>query len=366
MDSLTATQVARAIEQGGSGNSEVVAELETALAEHVGGQYALCTPNGTSALICGLWAAGVRPGDSVAVSVLGPSMTGLAILALGATPHFVDSADPRSFGLDLDSVTAALDAGVAAVVTVPMWGYWDERPETLTTVRDRGVPLIVDAAQAPFLRLTSDLCTIADVVCLSLHGRKPLKAGEGGVCITNDERLATRIVNLRNFGQEAKAAGRRMKPHGAFGSSFGANFKMNALGAAWCLAQVHEVETVRHRLARLRERALAEFAAAGLHWTEAAQAADVAEHGRYGLVAIGADREVANRLSHALEAKGIEVDTTRYRYGPMYEVPALVRYRRPCRIAERLTERAVAIRLEALEAAGVDTPVAGSPPGVSR
>ncbi len=347
MDDMTMTCLRRALAEGGSGNAETVRDLEGRFAELVGAGFALCMASGTSALICSLWAAGVRPGDAVAVSALGPAMTGLAVTAIGARPVFLDAASPTSFGVSGQASESALGHAPKAVVLVPMWGYWDERQDALDVFRANGIPVIVDAAQAPFLRLREGLCDVADIVCLSLHARKPLKAGEGGVCLTNDRDLAERILSLRNFGQVAALDGGRLVPTGAFATTLGANFKMNALGAAWCLAQMSALDEVRTRFDRLRECAIATLHATGINWIEASQSHTVVEHGRYGIVAISNSPRDAHHIAAALEAVGVQVDTSRYQYSPMYKAPFLSRYASTCNAAETLTATAVACRLEA-------------------
>lgn len=345
MDRLSG-YVRRAIAEGGSGNAEIVRETEGRLADFVGTAHALCTSSGTTALMCALRAVGVRPGARVAVSALGPAMTGLAIAALGAVPVFVDSRSPRSFGLDPDATRAAVRAGVAAVVTVPMWGYWDEDAALLAAVRTAGVAVVVDAAQAPFLRLRGGLGAVADAVCLSLHGRKPIRSGEGGVCLTDDPGVAERVLTARNFGQRATLAAGRVDPTGAFGARFGANAKINALGAAWVLAQLDDIDELRDRQRGLRALARDAFAAAGLAWHEASQGDDVDEHGRYGLVGLCPGPAEAARMARALADAGTDVDTLRYGYAPMYRAPHLARYAASCPNAERLAATAVACRLE--------------------
>jgi perosamine synthetase len=351
VDPMITATIEQAIAEGGSGNADIVGDLESAFARLIGGDFALCTSSGTAALICALHAAGVRPGDSVAVSALGPAMTGLAVTAAGGRPVFLDTAGPGSFGVDPDAVLNALVHGVKAAVLVPMWGYWDEQPEALALLREHNIPIIVDAAQAPFLQLADGLCETADIVCLSLHGRKPLKAGEGGVCITRRRDLADGIVQERNFGQNAAWTGSRLVPTGPFAAGLGTNFKINAVGAAWCLAQLRGLDQVRQRLTTLRESATAMFDAAGVIWSEAAQSPAVTEHGRYGLVAMCATSAETAALSAHLREHGVEDDTSRYHYRPMYHAPALSSYATECPAAEELTSRATACRLEAFAAA---------------
>jgi dTDP-4-amino-4,6-dideoxygalactose transaminase len=351
MDELTLALLDDAISQGASGNADIVGALETAFADLVDARYALCTASGTAALICALWAVGVRPGDAVAVSALGPAMTGLAVTAVGARPVFLDSADPSSFGVNPQAAERAIGLAPKAAVVVPMWGYWDERPAALDMFGRHRIPVVVDGAQAPFLRLQDGLCEVADIVCLSLHGRKPFKAGEGGVCLTNHRQFADLVVQIRNFGQGTAWDGRRLTPAGAFGAGRGVNFKMNGLGAAWCLAQVQAADQLRERLASLKARAIETLGVTGIRWTEATQSTTVLEHGRYGIVAICPDEQDAKRLALILDERGIEVDTSRYHYRPMYHAAHLSRFATTCPNAEHLTRHAVACRLEAFTAA---------------
>jgi dTDP-4-amino-4,6-dideoxygalactose transaminase len=88
MDTLTQANLHQAISQGASGNADIVGNLQAAFADLVHARFALCTASGTAVLSCALRVAGVRPGDPVAVSALGPAMTGLAVTALGARPVF--------------------------------------------------------------------------------------------------------------------------------------------------------------------------------------------------------------------------------------------------------------------------------------
>ena len=346
-------QLSRAFADSGTGNAEVVRELEARFAQFCGAAHALCVSSGTAALISALRAAGVQSGDKVGVSVLGPSMTGLAVAATGARALFLDCASSTSFGVSGAAAKHAIQAGISAAVLVPMWGYWDENEDALGAFREARVPIIVDAAQAPFLRLRRSLLSVADFVCLSLHGRKPFKAGEGGVCLTDDARLAERILALRNFGQDAAFTGSRLDPTGPFAVHFGVNLKINGLGAAWCLSQLDEADRVRARLDSLRQVGVAAFGNTKISWAEASQSAEVQEHGRYGIVALCPTETDARELTQVIEASGVEVDSSRYKYRPMYAAPYLARFATECPSAEQLTTRVVACRLEAF-AAGLE------------
>ncbi|MFG1928808.1 aminotransferase class I/II-fold pyridoxal phosphate-dependent enzyme [Cryptosporangium sp. NPDC048952] len=353
---MTRSYLEQAIDDGGSGNAEVVRVLEQRLAELVGAPYALCVSSGTTALISALRALGVRPGDRVGVSSLGPAITGLAVAAVGATPVFLDCASPTSFGLAASAARRASRDGLSAAIAVPMWGYWDEDLSVLTDLRAAGIPIVVDAAQAPFLRLRQGLADVVDVVCLSLHSRKPLRAGEGGVCLTQNGRVAEKLLALRNCGQQTQFTGHRLDPTGPFGHHFGINLKINALGAAWCLAQLDNLGAIHHQHQQLREVARRAFDATGVRWVEANQSADVERHGGYGLVALCEEPVEALRMTTALTAEGdVEIDTLRYRYAPMDRARVFQASAVACPNAVQLTTTAVACRLQAFAALSSNT-----------
>ncbi|MET7695873.1 DegT/DnrJ/EryC1/StrS family aminotransferase [Streptomyces sp. NPDC005483] len=136
----------------------------------------------------------------------------------------------------------------------------------LADLRQRGIPVIVDAAQAPLRLEPQALADAADVICLSLHGRKPIKAGEGGASLTRSTALADKILAVRNFCQLADFSGTRVDPTGPFGSRLGTNFKINGVGAAWCLGQMEDPGALRARHAQLRESARTVFDGTGISW----------------------------------------------------------------------------------------------------
>lgn len=335
----------------GSGNVAAVGQLEDALAELTDFRYAVAVSSGTAAIASLLWSVGVRAGDLVGVSGLAPSMSGLAVLALGARPMFLDSASGGSFGIDPREVERAVDAGCRALVPVPMWGYWDEDGEALARARARGCRVVVDAAQAPFLRTDPRMADHVDGMCLSLHGRKPLKAGEGGAVLTSDIDVASAVVALRSFGQGSTPRARHLDAAGPFGDGFGVNLKINGVGAAWCLNQVRNAEDVARQLEQDRLMADFCFRRADVPFEHCGVGATVTRHGLYGYAVVCGDEKDRAELSRRLTDTGIELDTVKYDYSPIYEGAAFADYVRSCPRAEDLTRRVVSVRNESLRKA---------------
>ncbi len=337
------------IAETSTGGSSSVLLLETALSDLCLAEFSVTMSSGTLALTNALTAVGARAGERVGVSAMGPVMTGQAVVSAGAIPVFLDSRNGCSFGLDTEhTLREADDLGLKAVVMVPMWGYWDEDPRLLDELRSRRISIIVDAAQAPLLRTEPALLESVDVVCLSLHGRKPFKAGEGGACLTNAWGTAERLVALRNFGQAAVQKTGHACPDGPFGSVFGVNGKINGLGAAWCLTQVRRADQIEAYLTALRTQLRQIMSSSGVELVEVAEGADVCRHGGYGLAVRCPSEDEALRLTSHLERLGLEVDTRRYAYAPMQSFPVFAAHPASTPTAAESCARIVACRAESL------------------
>jgi dTDP-4-amino-4,6-dideoxygalactose transaminase len=330
----------------GSGDAPPVGELEDSLAEIADFPFAIAVSSGTAAVASLLRASGVRPGDRVGVSALARSATGLAVLVLGAEPMFLDMAPGDSFGLDPQEVEAAVDAGCKAVVPVPLWGYWNEDSEALARARTRGCRVVVDAAEAPFLRTSPSLSGLVDGMALSLNGRMPLKAGEGGACLTADPALAAAVATLRSFGQGAVPQGRHLEANGRPGDAFGVDLKINGLGAEWCLAQARNAADVYRHLEQ--DRLLADFCfrRARVPFEECGVAASVVRSGAFGFAAVCADEADKATLERRLAETGVEPDSAGWT--PIYANAVFAGTGARCAHAETLARRVVAVQRESI------------------
>jgi dTDP-4-amino-4,6-dideoxygalactose transaminase len=330
----------------GVGDAPPVGELEDTLAEITDFPFAITVSSGTAAVASLLRAAGVRPGDRVGVSALARPATGLAVLALGAEPMFLDTAPGDSFGLDPREVEAAVDAGCTAVVPVPLWGYWNEDCDALAGARARGCRVIVDAAEAPFLRTSPRLAELVDGMALSLHGRMPLKAGEGGACLTADPVLAGAVAALRSFGQGAVPQGRHLEANGRPGDAFGVDLKINGLGAQWCLAQARDATDVYRHLEQ--DRLLADFCfrRARVPFQECGAATSVIRPGAFGFAVVCADEADKATLARRLAETGVEPDSTGC--APIYASAVFAGTGASCARAEALARRVVAVAHESI------------------
>jgi dTDP-4-amino-4,6-dideoxygalactose transaminase len=179
--------------------------FEAELARSLGAREAVAVGNGTEALQLALVARGVGPGDEVITTSLSAAFTGLAILAAGARPVFVD-VDPLTLNLDPEAAAAAVSPRTKALVPVHLYGHPADMDPLLALAAERGLAVVEDSCQAHGAlyrdRPVGTLGGEAGLGALSFYPTKNLGGlGDGGAILCSDPELAARLRRLRNGGQ---------------------------------------------------------------------------------------------------------------------------------------------------------------------
>ena len=176
-------------------------EFQRVFAEYHGRQFALMTPNCTTAIHLLLTGIGVGPGDEVIV----PECTWIASAApvtyLGATPVFCDI-DRDNWCLDPVSLEKAITPRTKAVIVVDLFGNMPKMREIERICRERGIHLVEDAAEAlgsTYEGTRAGKFGVGSV--FSFHRTKTLVTGEGGMLVLDDEALYKRCSFLRDHGR---------------------------------------------------------------------------------------------------------------------------------------------------------------------
>ncbi|MDR6981194.1 dTDP-4-amino-4,6-dideoxygalactose transaminase [Streptomyces sp. 3330] len=174
--------------------------LEARLAEKYGVGDAVAVSNCGAALHLSMLALGVGPGDEVIVADYGFPAPAQAALYVGATPVFAD-VRPDTFTVDPQAVADLVTArtvGIVAVDTVGMPADYTE----LQAIADRhGLFLVEDAACAVGATYQGRQAgALAEVGCLSFHGRKGASSGEGGALLARDPAIGKDARLRSSFG----------------------------------------------------------------------------------------------------------------------------------------------------------------------
>jgi perosamine synthetase len=224
-----------------SSMGEYIPRFERQFAEICGAKHGVACSNGTTALHLALECLGVGAGDEVIIPAFTLIVSANVVCWTGATPVLVD-ARPDTWCIDERLIEAKITARTKAIMAVHMYGHPCEMDSIRAIARIHGLHVIEDAAQAHGARYRGRrVGALGDVGCFSFYGNKIITTGEGGMLVTNDQRIANRAALLRNqaFGEV------RFVHH-----DVGFNYRMTNIQAAIGCGQCEEFE---EKIARKRE-----------------------------------------------------------------------------------------------------------------
>lgn len=239
--------------------------FERELEAWLGCSHAVLVSSGTAALHLSLVALGVGPGDAVLVPDFTFPATANVVLLAGAKPVFVD-VDPGSYCVTPNAIAAAVESWrgperLRAVMPVHEFGSPVDMTGLRAVARRHSLHVVEDAACAiGAVHEGRKVGTFGDIGCFSLHPRKTLTTGEGGILVTDDATLAHRLRRLRNHGMERGAVGMRF--HEA-----GFNYRLTDIQSALGRSQLPRLQgwiEARRVLAQTYLSALAPLARRGL------------------------------------------------------------------------------------------------------
>jgi UDP-2-acetamido-2-deoxy-ribo-hexuluronate aminotransferase len=200
------TRVHRVLDHGQYIMGPEVTEMESKLAEFTGVKHCISCASGTEALLMGLMALGIGPGDEVITTPFTFAATAEVIALVGAKPVFVDI-EADTCLIDARLIEAKINPNTKAIMPVSLYGQVCDMDEiNAIAARHGNIPVIEDAAQSFGATYKSKKsCNLSTIGCTSFFPSKPLGCyGDGGAIFTNDDVLATAMREIRVHGQERR------------------------------------------------------------------------------------------------------------------------------------------------------------------
>jgi perosamine synthetase len=177
-----------------------VRDFESSLRDYLHIKHAIAVNSGTAALQAALMAAGVGQGDEVLLPSFTFVATANSVVATGAKPVFVDIRK-SDFTIDPADLKKKITKKTKAVIPVHLYGHLCDMDEILEMADRRSIAVIEDACQSLGSTYKNrQTGSFGAMGCFSLYASKVLTAGEGGAVVTDDDKLADRLLMIRNHG----------------------------------------------------------------------------------------------------------------------------------------------------------------------
>lgn len=204
-------------------------DFESSFAEYSSYKYAVAVSTGLSALEIALLAHGIKAGDEVITVGNSAVATSLAISHLGAKPIFCDIKD--DFLIDEDKIIALITDKTRAILPVHLFGKVCNMKAINNIAAKHNLVIIEDACQAHGAKFEDE--DAINTKAFSFYPTKNLGAlGEGGLILTNDEKIRDFASSYRDYGQNGRYN------HVMFGD----NNRINALQCAFLNIKLKELD----------------------------------------------------------------------------------------------------------------------------
>ncbi|MEE8604469.1 MAG: DegT/DnrJ/EryC1/StrS family aminotransferase [Candidatus Aminicenantaceae bacterium] len=218
-----------------------VTELEKKIASYTETKYAIGVSSGSDALIVSLMALGIGKDDAIVTTPFTFFATVGAIIRVGARVVFCDI-DKKTYNMNPDSLEDVIkveikkqsSSRVRAIIPVHLYGQCADMAPILASAEKYNLSVIEDAAQAigagyPSPSGVKNACGMGDLGILSFFPSKNLGAfGDGGMILTDNEKLAEKVRILRVHGAQNKY----------FHDIIGGNFRLDSIQAAVLLVKL--------------------------------------------------------------------------------------------------------------------------------
>jgi len=226
----------------------MVERFEELVAHRVGVRHAVACSSGTAGLHMAMVALGIGPGDEVVTTPFSFIASSNVILYVGAKPVFVDIC-PRSLNADPELIEKAITPNTKAILAVEAFGNPEHMDAYARIAAKHEIPLIEDCCEALGTKHKGIAAgAFGRVGVFGFYPNKQITTGEGGMIVTDDERLADLCRSLRNHGRAVEGRGSI-----AGGSSAGSwlhherlgfNYRMSEVSAALGVAQMERLDEI--------------------------------------------------------------------------------------------------------------------------
>ena len=222
-----------------------VAEFEEKFVNYTGAKHAVAVSNCTTALHLSMIVAGVKAGDEVICPSMSYIATANCIKYVGATPVFAEVGE--DYNIDIEDVKMKITSNTKAILIVHQIGMPADIDAFAQLCKEKNLVLIEDAACAIGSSYKGKkIGSHSDLVCFSLHPRKVISTGDGGMITTNNQAFADRMKLLRQHGMSVSDRVRHQSSSIIFEDHLevGYNYRMTDIQASVGIKQLEKLDWI--------------------------------------------------------------------------------------------------------------------------
>ena len=209
-------------------------------------KYAVAVSNCTAALHLSLMALGIKKDDEVIIPDLTFVADANAILACNAKPVIVDI-NKENFFLSISNIKKNITKKTKAIIPVHIYGQVCNIEEILDIAKDNNLKVIEDCAHAVgTFHKSKHVGTLGNTGCFSFYPTKNITTAEGGMVITNSEKIAEKVRQLRNHGMTKSLKSRYSSEYPWIFDikQQGYNYRLDEIRAALGITQLKRIKKI--------------------------------------------------------------------------------------------------------------------------
>ena len=238
--------LSRLVDSNFLNEGKLTRKFEKLISNFLNIKYAVAVTSGTSALTLSLLANGIGKGDEVIIPNFTFIASANAVMLSGAKPVFVDI-NSENFTIDVDKVKLALNEKVKAIISVDVNGRGCDYDRLEKICKKNNLKLICDSAEALGSKFKKKyLGTYGHCGCFSFSAAKTISTGQGGMIVTNNQKIFSRLLELKDQGRPKRGTGGN-----DFHPSLGFNFKYTDIQA--CVG-IEQFKRLKNRIKKFNLR----------------------------------------------------------------------------------------------------------------
>ena len=281
-----------------------VEDFEIRFAAYHNSNHAVCMNSGTTALVAGLKALNLKPGDEVIVPSMSYIASATAVSLAGGTVVFAD-VDIRTHCISATSIENLITVKTKGIIAVHLGGMPCDMGLLSTLCQKYGLWMVEDCAQAVGASFNGKkVGTFGKIGVFSFEQTKNLHSGEGGCLVTNSDDVAAKVRAMINHGRSSGSE--------YYHSSLGGNYRMTEIQAAMLSVQIMNLDSQIRLKNQLLENFLYRFKNLDLKWVSTIDLpTEVTQHGLFSLPFVFHNEILSSEgkevILKALQAEGLPI-----------------------------------------------------------